>query len=192
MRIILVFLTLSTCLFFLHGTTSCTKDRLVNTDPDPNDTSAVEIVEGVLKVNEFVAKGSVNQNEFGTAEDWYEIYNPNNKPITLKANEWYFSDNLTNLTKYQLTQDFTIPANGFLVIWCDGLNMIGNDIHTGFSLSAAGEDLVVYYEKGSTQIIIDSYTYGLQSLDGVSSGRYPDGGPNWMQLPSTTPGASNN
>ena len=177
---------------FASTQTSCTKDRLIKDDTDPNDTAQLVIEEGVLKVNEFVAKGSVNQNEYGTAEDWFEIYNPNNKPLTLKANEWYFSDNLGSPKKYMLTQDFTIPAQGFLVIWCDGLNTIGNDIHTGFSLSASGEDLVIYYEKGSTQIIIDSYTFGVQTLDGVSTGRSPNGSANWIQLPTPTPGQSNN
>ena len=59
----------------------------------------------------------MNANEFGTNEDWIEIYNPQNIAVNLAADSWYISDNgQTNPYKYKLPA-LTIPAKGFLVIW---------------------------------------------------------------------------
>jgi hypothetical protein len=172
---------------------SCTKDRIyIPDEPDPNDTTTNQIQSGSLYINEFVAKGSLNQNEYGTASDWFEIYNPGNQAVTLTAGEWFVSDDAGTPNKFAISVTKTIPAHGFLVIWCDGLGVPGNDIHTDYSLSASGEDLVIYYDNGTTQVVVDSYTFGAQTVDAVSYGRSPDGQPNWIQFATPTPGQSNN
>jgi hypothetical protein len=179
-------------ILLLFFATACVKDRIspIN-NPNPNE---VPIGSGYLFINEFVSKGSMNTNEFGTNEDWIEIYNPQNVAVNLAADSWYISDNgQINPYKYKLPA-LTIPAKGYLVIWCDGLNTVETQIHTNFNLSAAGEDLILYYHPTDleTGITIDQYAYIAHTLDGASEGRYPDGGPQWQFFTIPTIGSSNN
>ncbi len=170
----------------------CTKDRLPEPidqpAPSPDDT----VVERhTLMINEFVARGSVNVNEYGNAEDWIEIFNPAFQAITLAAGRWYVSDGgLQEPNKY-LLPELTLPARGFLVIWCDNLNTVDQQIHTNFALSSAGEHLVIFYDDGSeTGIVVDDYAYGAQE-PAISEGRNPDGGDVWQFYNEPTPGQSN-
>lgn len=175
----------------LVGLAACTKDRVLPPN-EPVDGDLV-IAPGILKVNEFVASGSQNVNEFGTAEDWFEIYNPNNKELVLEAGKWYVSDGGPSAaTKYQLPA-LTIPARGFLVIWCDNLNTVATQVHTNFALSAAGEHLVIYYagSGGSDGFVVDDHQFGQQSVPGASVGRSPDGADNWVLFTTPTPGERN-
>jgi len=167
----------------------CVKDRQF--EPVAPLPGGIVIAPGVLKVNEFVATGSQNVNEFGTAEDWFEIYNPNNAALLLEAGKWFVTDaGPGNPTKYELPE-VSIPARGFLVIWCDGLNTVETQIHTNFALSAAGEHLLIHYKSGSTEFTVDDYQYGQQSVPGASMGRYPDGEDNWILFTTPTPGEPN-
>lgn len=182
------FILFSTTLILLF---SCTKDRIEDSDNPigPNNP----ITEGYLFINEFVARGSQQTNEFGTTEDWMEIFNPSFSDVVLEAGKWFVSDaGPSNPEKYALPQ-VTIPARGFLVIWCDGLNLVETQIHASFSLSAAGEHLVIYYKASPSAdgVIVDEYEYGEQ-ISGKSEGRYPDGGETWTFFNSPTLGASNN
>lgn len=168
---------------------SCVKDREIPVRPRP--PGEVEIAPGVLKVNEFVAAGSTNINEFGTAEDWFEIYNPNDAEVVMEAGRWFVSDaGPSNPTKYQMPQ-VTIPAKGFLVVWCDNMNTVQTQIHTNFALSAAGEHLVIYYSGPDAEFVVDDHLYGQQAVPGASEGRFPDGTDTWILFPTPTPGGPN-
>lgn len=175
-------------------TVACTKDRIEKLAEDqvpvPTDST---ISEHYLFINEFIAKGSQNPNEYGTNEDWIEIYNPHATAVTLAENSWYISDAGTAIPDKYLLPSITIPAHGFLVVWCDGLSTIDTQIHTSFNLSAAGEDLVLYYkpENASEGVVIDQHAYISQG-DGISEGRYPDGGNTWTNFNVPTINASNN
>jgi hypothetical protein len=170
---------------------SCTKDRI---DSLNNKVPIVplKIELGHLYINEFVAKGSLNPNEFGLNEDWIEIYNPWNEEITLEKGGWYISDaGHSNPIKYQLPE-IKIPAKGFLVIWADGFDKVETQIHTNFGLSASGEHIILYYQpEGESGVIVDEYQFGTQE-SGISEGRYTDGLNNWLFFNSPTIGASNN
>lgn len=167
----------------------CVKDREL--EPDPTQPQELIIAPGVLKINEFVGSGSQNANEFGTTEDWFEIHNPNNAELFLEAGRWFVTDGgPADPIKYELPE-VRIPARGFLVIWCDGLNTVETQIHTNFALSAAGEHLLIHYASGSEAFTVDEHQYGQLSTPGASLGRLPDGGPEWIQFDSPTPGASN-
>lgn len=189
---ILIYFLISILIF------SCTEDRdlLDNTNqgqnPNPNpDPNPLTIQAGVLKINEFVARGSTNPNEFGSNEDWFEIYNPNDEALTLEQGKWFVTDDLTDQEKFEVPISVTIPAKGFLVIWCDNATG-GNDIHATFGLSGGGEEIGIYYKQDDNSMLeIDSYTYGSQT-DGVSEGRSPDGADNWTNFNSPTIGTTNN
>lgn len=142
-----------------------------------------------LYINEFMASNnSTIADEFGEFDDWVEIFNASSFDVDLAG--YYISDNLNNLTKYQIpinSSVATIPAGGFLLIWADNQSSQG-DLHTNFSLSASGEDLVLVAPDGTT--IIDSYTFGPQTAN-ISEGREQDGSTNWIFFNIPTPNASN-
>ncbi len=182
-------------LFLLNlSLVTCTKDRLEVSTTDPTDTTQNQITAGYLYINEFVAKGSANTNEFGSAEDWLEIYNPQSVAVTLTAGSWYVSDGGPSDPMKYLIPEVTIPAGGFLVIWCDGLDTMATQIHSNFGLSASGEHLVLYYQKSGSAsgVVVDEHQYGIQTVDGQSEGRYPDGSNNWVTFGTPTIGSSNN
>jgi hypothetical protein len=167
----------------------CVKDRDIV--PDTQQPGGIVIAPGVLKLNEFVASGSQNVNEFGTAEDWFEIYNPNNQELVLEEGKWFVTDGGPSTPmKYQLPA-LTIPARGFLLIWCDGLNTVATQVHTNFALSSAGEHLLIHYKSDEEEFTVDDYQFGPQDTGGASMGRYPDGGEQWILFTAPTPGASN-
>jgi len=167
----------------------CVKDREFPDKVRP--PAPVVIAPGVLKVNELLAAGSQNIDEFGVASDWFEIYNPSNAPLLLEAGKWFVTDaGPSNTTKFELPA-VTIPGRGFLLIWCNGMNVVGTRINTNFSLSSAGEHLLIFYRSGAQEIIVDDHIFGPQTVDAASEGRYLDGEDNWILFTSPTPGESN-
>jgi hypothetical protein len=144
---------------------------------------------GGLVVNEFLASNSaMGSDEFGEFDDWIEIYNGSSHAIDLAG--YSITDNLTAHTKYVIPTGSpattTILAKGFLLIWCDGQPEQG-PLHTGFKLSASGEQIGLYDPTGDT---LDELTFGAQTTD-VSYGRTADGGGTWAYFTTPTPGASN-
>lgn len=170
----------------------CVKDRdLVAGEDGGGGSPPATIGQGYLYINEFVATGSVNLNEFGTAEDWMEIYNPSASAVMLAADRWYVSDaGPTQPMKYALPE-VTVPAHGHLLIWCDNLNTVATQIHTNFGLSSQGEHLVLFYDDGGDGVIVDDYLFDAQTVGGASMGRSPDGGSSWVQFLVPTPGEAN-
>lgn len=182
---------------------SCTKDR----DVAPLLKSAAIVYPGIqydsldlflpinhdlLKINEFVARGSENVNEFGETEDWFEIYNTTPYSLILKEGNWFVTDKgFEDPDRYQLPQ-CTIPPFGFLLIWADGMDLVDQFIHANFGLSASGEHIGLYYSDDTLSIMIDDYEYPFQEVPAVSTGRYLDGEDNWIQFNTPTPGMSNN
>ncbi|MEM7038068.1 MAG: lamin tail domain-containing protein [Bacteroidota bacterium] len=145
----------------------------------------------VLRINEFVAKGSENKNEYGTTEDWLEIYNPGTRDIKLEEGRWYITDEaLVDPERFALPE-VTIPAGGFLLLWCDGLSIVDEEIHTNFRLSSGGEELGLFYDEGKKLRLIDSYSFGAQKQKAVSYGRMLDGDADWGVFAHPTPGSPN-
>jgi hypothetical protein len=145
--------------------------------------------EPLIYINEFMASNSSTlADEFGEFNDWIELYNPN--PFAIDLAGYYISDDLSNLTKYQIPENSdnaVIAAFGWLLIWADNQVEQG-DLHASFALSALGEDLVFTAPDGES--IIDAYTFNAQTQD-VSEGRATDGAPNWVFFDTPTPNASN-
>lgn len=144
---------------------------------------------GSVVVNEFLASNnSFGVDENGENDDWIELYNSSDDPIDLAG--YRITDNLGDPQKYVIPSGSpattTIPAHGYLLIWCDSQADQG-PLHTGFNLSAGGEDIGVYDPSGSA---LTELTYTTQTTD-VSYGRTTDGGSTWGFLTTPTPGASN-
>ncbi len=176
-----------------------TRNTLLSQTPGaPNDGTAPVV--GTLVINEFMAS---NDNipvpgDNGDFPDWIEIYNTGDVAIDMAG--WYASDADDDPAKYQLPTDnpelTTVPAKGFLILYCDGL---GDGLHTNFKLSSGGEAVGIS-EDGVN--FSEVFTYCDTDCDlpnpptDFSAGRNGDGNVTWVVFdPATstapTPGTSN-
>ena len=111
-------------------------------------------VVGGLVINEIMA-GNVNAvaDQNGEYDDWVELYNGNN--FSLNLNGYYLSDNENELTKWTFP-NVTIPANGYLIVWCDTAGNSQTGLHTTYRLSADQEEV---YLTDPTNTVIDAVHY---------------------------------
>lgn len=107
---------------------------------------------GQLRLNEIVADndGSFLDSD-GEASDWVELHNPGPAPVSTAG--LYLTDNPTNPTQWALPE-LTIPGGGYLVVFASGKDRRDpqDDLHTNFSLSAAGEYLALIDRDGFTPL----------------------------------------
>ena len=147
-------------------------------------------------INEFMAKNTSTNpqhtvDEHGEADDWIELYNPADTPVSLQ--DLYLSDNPKSLRKYALF-DTVLPSHGYALIWADGQPDQGEH-HTKFKLSATdGDQIILSNERGQ---IIDSVQFLANSgnpearLPDQSYGRSTDGESGWCQQKLPSPLAEN-
>jgi hypothetical protein len=134
-----------------------------------------------LRVNEWMADPGPG------ADDWFELYNPEPQPVALGG--LYLTDNLNNRVKHRIAPLSFIGAGreAWLKFIADNNTAAGAD-HVNFALSANGEAVGLASATGTP---IDAYAFGPQA-QGVSQGRFPDGGSNVVTFPGTaSPGAAN-
>lgn len=101
-----------------------------------------------LRINEvLIGNRSTLPDEAGVFSDVVELYNPTEGPVRLSG--WAISDNAKERFRYRLP-DVTIPADSYLVLFCDGENYVTQEghIHTNFAL-AAGEALCLTDTTGA-------------------------------------------
>ncbi|MFT5386163.1 MAG: hypothetical protein ACI81W_003575, partial [Saprospiraceae bacterium] len=107
-------------------------------------------------INEIAANGTEYQDENGKYSDWIEIYNDNNFDVSLGG--LYLTDDLEDLTKWQVASVETVPANGFITIFADDKPERGG-FHATFKLSSNGETVALVQALDNELIIIDSLTF---------------------------------
>ena len=162
-----------------------------------------------VKINEFLAHNvwtNADMVDYDDFSDWVELYNSGSSEVDIGG--YYLTGNLKNPKKSQIPSGTTIPANGYLLFWCDGHNAKpGTRItkssqssimatgyystttkyyHAGFKLDKEGEQLGLFDASGK---VVDSITYGQQLMD-VSMGRNPADG-KWCYFDQPTPGEAN-
>ncbi len=121
---------------------------------------AGHIQPGLLIINEFMASNSTTvTDEYGEYDDWIEIYNPSDEPVSL--NDMYLSDKFSNPQKWSFPFDTLIMPDSFIIVWADGETHQGG-LHSNFKLSASGEEIVLSHSSG---IVIDSVSFGEQLTD---------------------------
>ena len=137
-----------------------------------------------IYINELVSSnsGGIADPDYDDTSDWIELYNDSNAAIDLS--EYFLTDNLNNTTKWQFPTGTVIDANGYLLLWTDGLD---NGLHTNFKLTKDGEEVGLFDGQGN---LIDSIIYNNQQTD-ISYGRKTDGNPTWGFFDIPTPAASN-
>lgn len=121
-------------------------------------------------INEYLAHTDLPQVDF------IELYNHGNTAVDLSAC-WITDDVSTN--KFAIPGGTTIPARGYIVF---------TETQLGYRLNAAGET-ILFRDPGLTRVIDAARFQGQEN--GVSSGRWPNGGSSYYRLAAPTPGASN-
>lgn len=141
-----------------------------------------------LFINEFMAQNTATiQDEGGDFADWVEIYNDESVPVDMSG--LHLTDDLLNQTKWEFPPGTTIPAKGFLLVWCDNEPLEG-PLHATFALSAGGEAIGLYDSDDNANQPIDTLTFGPQMAN-VSQGCSPDGVRPIVVQMVPTPGAPN-
>ncbi|MDR0941838.1 MAG: Ig-like domain-containing protein [Bacteroidales bacterium] len=140
-----------------------------------------------IKINEVSTSNSIYQDAVGDKGDWMELYNSGTVAVNIKG--YFLTDNKDKPRKWEFTEDMTIQAGGFAIVWCDGKNgTIKGEPHTSFKLSSDGEPIRLY---SNTMLLCDSVTIPLVERN-FSYGRTTDGSGDWALLKKTSPKASNN
>lgn len=123
------------------------------------------VISEVLTANE-----SALPDENGIFSDVVELHNRSEEELRLAG--WYLSDSSTHRYSYQLPE-ITLPAGGYLLLYCDGENYIGpnGEIHTNFGLSQ-GEELCLTDNSGSYHCLTTQYPGENRSLSLQEDGTY--------------------
>lgn len=149
---------------------------------------SVQICSAQILINEYSVSNLTGfADNFGSNEDWIELYNTSSSPINLTG--YRLSDKLANPGKWTFG-NVTINANGFIRIWASGNNVnAGPDLHTNFSLKQCSGDKIIFSSPSLT--ILDSLSL-VKTQANHSRGRVLNGSPSWSLFINPTPNASNN
>lgn len=161
-------------------------------EPVQQEPNAIPPEYAALRLNEFMASNQTtleDPDDPGQFPDWIEIYNPGLGPVDLNGKVALTDEASGNPARNPITSTLIVPAQGYLVLYADNDPQQGPE-HLSFALSAAGEELGLFYIGGATPEAIDVRPFGAQTTD-VSEGRRPDGSGTWGALPAPTPGESN-
>lgn len=103
-----------------------------------------------LIISEFVASNNNSLlDEDGDSSDWIEIFNAGDTAVDLAG--WSLTDDAAQLNQWVFPTTI-LEANEFLIVFASGKDrgVSGSELHTNFSLSAAGEYLALVEPDGST------------------------------------------
>lgn len=128
-------------------------------------------------------------DNWGDYEDMVEIYNGTGSSVDLTG--WYFSDKINNLTKYAVPAGTTVPAGGYLVVYCSGRDQVaGGEIHTNFNLKQTQNERFIITNAALN--IVDSVRFVNMTKENHSVGRSTDGALDWKLFMTPNLGAPNN
>lgn len=137
-------------------------------------------------LNEFVASnGAVLADEDGDFEDWIEILNTTETVVRLVG--FGLSDDPARPFRWRFP-DVRLDPGDYLLVWASGKNRStpGFPLHTNFSISAAGEPLLLTAPTGQTVDLVGPVALGRNE----AYARIPDGG-EWFVTSTPTPGSAN-
>jgi hypothetical protein len=126
------------------------------------------VVSGLV-INEIMA-GNVTAvaDQNGEYDDWVELYNGNS--FSLNLNGYYLSDNENDLIKWTFP-NVSIPANDYLIVWCDTAGGTQSGLHTTYRLSADQEEV---YLTDPTGTVVDAVHF-VNMITDKGYARVPNG-----------------
>jgi hypothetical protein len=128
----------------------------------------LSVVSGLV-INEIMASNTFSvADQNGEFDDWVELYNGYSSSVNL--NGYYLSDNENDLTKWSFP-NVTIPANDYLIVWCDTAGGTQAGLHTTYRLSADQEEVYLTNPIGT---VVDAVHFVNMPND-VSYARVPNG-----------------
>jgi len=141
---------------------------------------------GGLAITEFLASNdSINTDSFGDSSDWIELFN--DSAATIDLSQYHLTDDATDLEKYALPAANLLAGESILV-FASGRDLVtaGGEVHTNFSLSAAGEYLALTDSNG---VVVQDF--GVQypaQFDDISYGieTFSSGNPISIVSPAAT------
>jgi len=144
-------------------------------------------IQSQILINEYSCSNrNILADNYGEYEDWIELYNTTSTPVNLAG--YYLSDKTSNPAKWMFPGG-TVPANGFIVVFASGRDMItGGYIHTNFKLTQTNNEPIIL--SNPSGVVIDDVTTE-PALKNHSRGRVSDGSATWGIFTAPTPGASN-
>jgi hypothetical protein len=116
------------------------------------------------------------QDNFGERDPWVELYNAGATPFSL--NGYFLTDAYGDPIQWAFPAGASIPAGGFLLVWCDGQpgQTAGDDLHAGFALApGSGQAALTRLVDGEPQVVDYLNFAGLPA--NWSYGDIPDGQP---------------
>lgn len=135
-----------------------------------------------ILINEVCSRNATLIDEQYFGEDYIELYNTTNKPLSLRG--WFLSDDSENLDKQSLP-DITIEPKGFYVFYADG---IGERLDSlAFKISQDGERLFLSSPQGE---VVDQVYVPAMDVNNVYA-RRKDGNAEWQVLEASV-GMTNN
>ena len=143
-------------------------------------------VRSQVVLNELMADNANALFNDGNYPDWIELHNAGTSPVDL--GDWSLTDTTNTTRKFVFPAGTSIPANGFLIVFCDSAtNSPG--LHSRFNLAKKGGFVALHTRLLAGGGLRDFVSYGLQVTD-RSIGRVPDGTGGW-RLTDSTPEAAN-
>lgn len=139
-------------------------------------------------INEYSCSNmSTIQDNYNNYEDWIELYNTSSSAVNISG--FYLSDKATNPTKWQIPTGVSIPANGKLIVFCNGRDEFsGGYLHTSFKLTQTKPENIVFANASGT--ILENILLS-PTQKGHSRGRTTDGANTWALFNFPTPGSNN-
>lgn len=114
----------------------------------------------------------------GEYDDWIEFYNNSSSDIDMGG--YFLTDDISIYNKWIFPAGTTIPANGYLIVWCDN-DILQSGLHAGFKLTSKGETILLSDAAGNP---VNEVTFpNLQN--NLTFGRYPNGTGGFIEMVPT-------
>jgi hypothetical protein len=138
-------------------------------------------------LNEIMARNvSAIYDPAGNNSDWIELFNPTASSCSLAGMS--LGKDSSKAGQWVIPAGVSIPANGYLVIWCSGSRAPSTNastfLNTGFALNGGGGSIFLFHTNLQ---IVDFLSYGNQIAD-TSLGKITG---TWGLMNVATPGVAN-
>lgn len=151
------------------------------------DVGTEAALSSVVLINEAMASnsGAVPDDE-GNFSDWIELYNPTAEEINISG--WGLSDDPLTAAKWAFPAKTTIPAGGYLLVYCSGREdaSSGGALHANFKINSS-ETITLSDSSGSP---VDRLAL-TEVAQNSSIGRQADNLDEWASFELPTPGFEN-